>query len=208
MKYSIEKSFLYFFIVLLSFNLVYSAPNIFSSINEKDIFGTQKCFDNKNQRYSDSNKLTIYEINNNSTKNTIFIQYKFVKNFMVSISFDDDKSILYKDSSDSNSYYLNMNSGTNKYYIIIDNDSNTHKICFSSFLERGNLFIPSKSNNNIKKASYELLTSSQISYFIDNKDYSKNKIFYCIRFDEKYLDKINKPNITVEINFINSERKS
>ena len=208
MKFLNVNSLFYFFIFLLLSNLIYSAPDIFASINEEDIFGNQKCFDNKNQKYSDSNKLTIYEVNNNSTKNTIFIQYKSVKKFVISESFDDDKSILYKDSSTSGSYYLNMNSAKSKYYITIENASNIHKICFSSFLEKGNLFIPNKSNRNIKKASYELLTSSQISYYINNKDYSQNTIFYGIRFDEKYLDKINKPKIIIEIGFINSERKN
>ena len=204
-------SLLYFSILLLISNFIKSTPSIDTSINVEDLLEAQKCFDNKDQKASSSNdnkKMTIYELNNNSTTNTIFIQYKSVKQFVISESFNDDSSILYKDSKASGFYYLNMNSAKSKYYIILENDSNNHKICFSSFIEKGNIFTPIKKNTNIKLSSYELLTSSQLVYYIDNKDFSQYKIFYGIRFEEKYLDKINKPKIYIEISFTHSERKT
>ena len=100
-------------------------------------------------------------------------------------------SILYKETLSSGSCYLNMNSAKNKYYIIIENDSKNHKICLFSFPEKGNTFIPNEKNSNIKLSSYEILSSSYLFYSINNKDFKQNKIFYSIRFDEKYINKIN-----------------
>ena len=205
MKYLNSNYLSFIFILLLSINLIHSEPKINTSINEEDILGTQKCFDNKEQT---SLKMTIYEIKNNSTSNTIFIQYLSVKNFVISESLNDDSSILYKDSTQSGSYYLNMNIGKNKYYIIIENDSKPHKICFLSFPKKGNVFSPIKTNSNIKISSYELLSSAKLAYYIDNNDFSQSKIFYGVRFAEKILERINKPKIELEINFVNSERKN
>ena len=212
MKYLGTNYLPYIFLLLLTINFVNSEPKINSSIKVEDILGTQKCFDDKDQTNSGSNndntKMTIYEIKNNSTSNTIFIQYLSVKNFVVSESFNDDSSILHKDSAQSGIFYLNMNTGKSKYYVIIEKDSKPHKICFFSFPKKGNIFSPTKSNKNIKISSYELLSSSKLAYYIDNSDLSQSKIFYGIRFEEKILEKINKPKIEIEINFVNSERKS
>ena len=191
-------------IFLLSLNLIYSVPKVSTSINVEAILGTQKCLEGK----TDNEKNTIYELINNSTENTVFIQYTSAKKFVISESFTDDSSILHKESKESSSYYLNMNSAKNNYYIILENDSNPHKICFYSFPEKGNIFTPDEDNSNIKVSSYELLTSSKLIYYIDNKDFSQNKIFYAMRFEDKYLDKIKKPKIEIKINYKESERKS
>ena len=202
-------SFLYLSILLL-LNFIYSTPSIDFSINIEELLENQKCFNNKEQNTSTSinnKKISKYELINNSTSNTIFIQYKSVKKFEISESINDDSSTLYKDSKTSGSYYLKMNRAKNNYYIFLENNENDYKICFYSLLNDGNTFTPTNNNINIKLSSYELLTSSQLIYYIDNNDFSQNKIFYGIRFEEKYLDKINKPIIQIEINFINSERK-
>ena len=211
MKGQKSNFYIYLFISLLILNFIYSGPSINTSINVDDIVDTQKCYDNKEQKSSSSDgseKMTIYELNNNSTSYTIFIQYKSVKKFVISESLKDDESILYKESFDSGTYYLNMNSAKSHYYIILENDSKNHKICFSSFPEKGNEFAQNSNNTNIKLASYEILTSSKLFYFINNADLKQNNIFYGIRFDEKYIDKINKPKIEVDITFTNSERKN
>lgn len=163
---------------LLSLNLIYSVPKVSTSINVEDILGIQKCFKGK----TDNEKHTIYELINNSTENTVFIHYTSVKKFIISESFIDESSILHKESKESSSYYLNMNSAKNNYYIILENDSNPHKICFYSLPEKANIFIFDEDTSNIKVSSYELLTSSKLIYYIDNKDFSQHTIFYSLRF--------------------------
>ena len=202
-------SFLYLSILLLLIsNFINSTPTIDISINIEELLENQKCFNNQKSSISDNNQnMVIYELNNNSTSNTIFIQYKSLTKFVISESLNDDSSTLYKDSKTSGSYYLRMNPSKNNYYIFLENNENDSQICFYSFLNDGNAFAPTENNTNIKLSSYELLTSSQLIYYIDNNDFSQNKIFYAIRFEEEYLDKINKPIIQIEINFINSERK-
>ena len=202
-------SFLYLSILLLLIsNFINSTPTIDISINIEELLENQKCFNNQKSSISDNNQnMVIYELNNNSTSNTIFIQYKSLTKFVISESLNDDSSTLYKDSKTSGSYYLRMNPSKNNYYIFLENNENDSQICFYSFLNDGNTFAPTENNTNIKLSSYELLTSSQLIYYIDNNDFSQNKIFYAIRFEEEYLDKINKPIIQIEINFINSERK-
>ena len=155
------------YLLILLFNFIHPAPKINISINIEDIVNTQKCYDNKQQLNSGSEedkKITIYELSNNSTSNTVFIQYKSIRNFVVSESFQDDSSIIYKETSKTGSYYLNMNSAKSKYYVVIDNDSNPHKICFTSFQEKGKQFIHSDKNINIKLASYDILSSSKLSF--------------------------------------------
>ena len=206
MKFLSHNFLLFFFLLLLS-HLIYTAPTIDTVINSEEILGVQLCYGNQNTNQN-TQKTIIYQLNNNSTSNTIFIQYKSVKSFVVSESIEDDSSIIYKDSETSGSYYLNMNSAKNKYYITLESNDKNHKICLYSFPDRGNIFTPSKKNNNIKKAPYDLLSSAKLAYYIDNNDFLKSKIFYAIRFQGKYLDNIKKPKIELEINFINSERKN
>jgi len=197
------------YLLILLINFIHPTPKINHSINAEDIFNTQKCFDNKQQLNSGSEedkKMTIYELNNNSTSNTIFVQYKSIKNFVVSESFQDDASIIYKEASKSGSYYLNMNSAKSKYYVVIENDSNPHKICFASFPEKGKQFNLREKNTNIKFASYDILSSSKLIFSITNKDFMQKNIFYGLRLDGKYMDKINKPKIQLEISFDNSNR--
>jgi hypothetical protein len=110
------------YLLILLINSIYPTPKINTSIKAEDTVNTQKCFDNKEQMNSGSEedkKMTIYELNNNSTKYTVFIQYKSIKNFVVTESFKDDSSIIYKEASKSGSYYLNMNSAKSKYYVVI-----------------------------------------------------------------------------------------
>jgi hypothetical protein len=161
-----------------------------------------------NSGSEEDKKMKIYELNNNSTKYTAFIQYKSIKNFVVSESFQDDSSIIYKEASKSGSYYLNMNSAKSKYYVVIENDSNPHKICFVSFPERGKQFNLSEKNTNIKFASYDILSSSKLIFSITNKDFKQKNIFYGLRLDGKYIDKINKPKIQLEVSFDNSNRSN
>ena len=197
------------YLLTLLFNFIHPTPKINISINTEDIVNTQKCFDNKQQLNSGSEedkKMTIYELSNNSTSNTVFIQYKSIKNFVVSESFQDDSSIIYKEASKSGSYYLNMNSAKTKYYVVIENDSNPHKICFISFPEKGKQFHLSEKNANIKLASYDILSSSKLIFSITNKDFKQKNIFYGLRLDGKYMDKIKKPKIQLEASFVNSNR--
>ena len=99
-----------------------------------------------------------------------------------------------------------MNSAKSKYYVVIENDSNPHKICFVSFQERGKQFNLSEKNTNIKFASYDILSSSKLIFSIINKDFKQKNIFYGLRLDGKYIDKINKPKIQLEVSFDNSNR--
>ena len=84
MKHSIIIFFI-FFVLLLTFDVIISTPTENTKINTEDILGIQKCFDGKSSE--DKNiKMIIYELNNNSTKDTIFIQYKSVKKIAISIN--------------------------------------------------------------------------------------------------------------------------
>ena len=197
------------YLLILLFNSIHPVPKVNTLINIEDIVNTQKCFHNKEQLNSGSEedkKMTIYELSNNSTSNTVFIQYKSTKNFVVSESFQDDSSIIYKEASKSGSYYLNMNPSKSKYYVVIENDSNPHKICFASFPEKGNQFTLCEKNPNIKLASYDIISSSKLLFSINNKDFKQRNIFYGVRLDGKYMDKINKPKIQLEVSFDKSNR--
>ena len=188
---------------LLLFNLNFADPNITSIIVE-DILAQQECYKNSDSK---ENK-EIYElINNNTMVNTIFIQYKNVNKFKIYELINDNVSILYEDYANSGYYYLNMDSTKNKYYISIRKNERNHTICFYSFPDKSNIFIPNNNNTNIKFASYELISSSKLSYYIDNNNFSQNKIFYCLRFDEIYLDRIKKPKIELDIYFSDSSRE-
>ena len=65
-----------------------------------------------------------------------------------------------------------------KCYVVIENDSNPHKICFSSFPEKGNQFTLSEKNPNIKLASYDIISSSILLFSINNKDFKQRNNFY------------------------------
>ena len=202
----LRNKFLQSIVLLLLSNFIYTDITIDTIINTEEILGVQNCYENKDLN-NNNKKATIYQLNNNSTSNTIFIQYRASKAFVVSESIEDDSSILYKGSNSSGSYYLYMNLGKDKYYVSVESNDKNHKICFYSFPDKGNIFTPSKINSNIKKAPYELLSSAKLAYYIDNNDFKKYKIFYSIRFEKKYLDEIKKPKIELEISFTNSERK-
>ena len=199
----------FLFILLLTIDIIHSTPKENNEIKVDEILGIQKCFDfNKINAKDDNKTMVIYEINNNSTKNTVFIQYNSVKQIAISDSFKDESSILYTSLESSGSYYLNMKFEKQKYYIALESDSKPYKICFIAFPQKANIFTPIEKNKNIKLASYELLSSNKLAYYIDNNDLSQNKIFYGIRFEKKYLDKIENPKIQINITFTNSERKN
>ena len=188
--------------LLFIFNLIFTSSNI-TSIDVEDILFQQQCYQNNEH---EDNKV-IYELVNNDTMvNTIFIQYKSVKKFVISESINYKSSLLYEDYAPSGNYYLSMDSKKNKYYIIIENSINSHTVCFYAFPDKTNIFVTDNNNTNIKFASYELISSSNISYYIDNNNFSQNKIFYCLRFNELYLDKIQKPKIELDIHFNDTGR--
>lgn len=64
-----------------------------------------------------------------------------------------------------------MNPSKSKYYVVIENDSNPHKIYFTSFPEKGNQITLSEKKPNIKLASYDIISSSKLLFSINNKDF-------------------------------------
>ena len=194
------------FIFLYLFHVIISSPSISASINVEDI-SIQKCFSAENDQSNE--KTNIYQITNNSTSNTIFIQYKSLSNIIISDSIKDEPTIIYKNSEKIGSYYLNMDISKNSYYVTISKNDNDFKICFISFCQKGNSFkLNDKTNNTIKTASYNLITNANLSYYIDNCDLKQNKIFNTIRFEQSLLDKVNIPKIQMSITFINSKRQN
>ena len=200
------KQKIFVFIFLYLFHVIISSPTISGSLNIEDIT-VQKCFSSENDL--SNQKTNIYQIINNSTSNTIFIQYKSLSNIIISDSIKDESSVIYKDSENLGSYYLNMDKAKNNYYVTINKKDNNFKICFQSFSENGNDFkLNEKNNTNIKTASYNLITNANLTYYISNCDLKKNKIFNTIRFEQSVLDKINNPKIQIYISFINSKRQN
>ena len=202
----IMKQKLFIFIFLYLFHAIISDPIISASINVEEI-SNQKCFSSQNDQ--SNQKTSIYQIINNSTSNTIFIQYKSLSSFIVSDSIKDESSIIYKNMENMGSYYLNMDTAKNNYYISISKNDNDFQICFVSFSQKGNNFkLNDKENTNIKKASYDLITNANLTYYISNCDLKQNKIFYTLRFEQSLLNKINTPKMQLSITFINSQRKN
>ena len=200
------KQKIFVFIFLYLFHVIISSPTISGSLNIEDIT-VQKCFSSENDL--SNQKTNIYQIINNSTSNTIFIQYKSLSNIIISDSIKDESSVIYKDSENLGSYYLNMDKAKNNYYVTINKKDNDFKICFQSFSQNGNDFkLNEKNNTNIKTASYNLITNANLTYYISNCDLKKNKIFNTIRFEQSVLDKINNPKIQIYISFINSKRQN
>ena len=197
------KKKLIFFLILYLTHIITSNPTVSASINVEDI-STQKCFSAENAQTNEQTK--VYQINNNSTSNTIFIQYKSLTNIIISDSIKDD-SVIFKSSENLGSFYLNMLPGKNNYYITITPKDNDYQICFDSFPNAGKEFIPNAKNINIKTANYDVITSANLTYFINNFNFEKNKIFYTVRFDQKILEKINMPKMIMAIYFINSQRQ-
>ena len=192
-----------FFLFLYLTRIITSNPTVSASINVEDI-SIQKCFTAENTQSTEQTK--VYQINNNSTSNTIFIQYKSLTNIIISDSIKDDSAI-FKSSDNLGSFYLNMLPGKNNYYITITPKDNDYQICFDSFPNAGKEFIPNAKNTNIKTATYDVITSANLTYYINNFNFEKNKIFYTVRFDQKILEKINMPKMIMAIYFINSQRQ-
>ena len=197
-----KKLILFIFLYLIS--IIYSTPTVSISLSLEDIL-TQKCYPDKSNQPQQNP--VIYEISNNSTSNTVFIQFTGINNILITDSLQNGASSLYKSELNSGSYYLNLSPDKSKYYISVNKNSNNFKICFVSFPQMGNIFVQSLTNPNIKTSSFEILTNSNLAYFIDNRDLAQNKIFYTIRFDKKLLEQINLPKIQLGISFINSERQ-
>ena len=93
-----------FFLFLYLTRIITSNPTVSASINVEDI-SIQKCFSAENTQSTEQTK--VYQINNNSTSNTIFIQYKSLTNIIISDSIKDDSAI-FKSSDNLGSFYLNM----------------------------------------------------------------------------------------------------
>ena len=200
-----KKLFVLLFLSLTQ--VISSVPSVSASINVEEI-STQKCFSEENAQTT--KKANIYQIINNSTSNTIFIQYKSLTSLVISDSIKYSSSVIYKDSSNEGSYYLQVSPSTINYYITATKKDKDFQICFISFPKEGNEFKLSdknKSNPNIKTATYNIISNSNLTYLINNCDFKQNKIFYTLRFEQKLLDKINIPKIQIGISFINSQRE-
>ena len=115
------------FIFLYLFNVFISSPTISSSINVEDI-STQKCFSSENDQANAN--INIYQIINNSTSNTIFIQCKSLSNIIISDSIKEESSVIYKNSESIGNYYLTMEKSQNNYYVSITKNDNDFKIYF------------------------------------------------------------------------------
>ena len=107
------KQKIFVFIFLYLFHVIISSPTISGSLNIEDIT-VQKCFSSENDL--SNQKTNIYQIINNSTSNTIFIQYKSLSNIIISDSIKDESSVIYKDSENLGSYYLNMDKAKNNFF--------------------------------------------------------------------------------------------
>ena len=200
------KQKIFIFIFLYLFHAIISSPTITASLNLEDI-SNQKCFSAENDL--SNQKTNIYQINNNSTSNTIFIQYKSLSNIIISDSIKDESSVIYKASENLGSYYLNMDTAKNNYYVTINKKDTDFQICFVSFSQKGNDFkLNEKTNTNIKTATYNLITNANLTYYIANCDLKQNKIFNTIRFEQSVLDKINIPKILMNVSFLNSKRQT
>ena len=186
------------------FHIITSNTSVSFSINIEDIL-TQKCFSAENIQTNENTK--IIQINNNSTSNTIFIQYKYLTNIVISETINDDSTVIFKDSENLGSYYLNMKSAKNNYYITITPKADDYQICFVSFPNLGKEFEQDSKNLNIKTATYGIINSANLTYFIENFNLKQNKAFYTIRFDQNILAKINMPKIQMLVYFINSQRQ-
>ena len=189
--------------VLYLANIITSTPAISANINLEEI-SSQKCFSSANDQTNEKTK--IYQINNNGTSNTIFIQYISLSNIIISDSIDENSQVIFKDSENLGSHYLNMLPSKNAYYITITPKNEDYKICLVSFPHLGKEFEP-KQKSNIKIASFDMISNANLTYYIENCNLQHNKVFYTVRFDQKILDKINMPKMLLGVYFINSQRQ-
>ena len=197
-----KKKFL-ILIFLYLFNIINSTPSISANINIEEI-SSQKCFSAQNNQAIE--KTIIYQINNNGNSSTIFIQYKSVSSIIISDSINENSQVLFKDSENLGSYYLNMLPSKNVYYITITPKNEDYKICFESFPNLGKQFEP-KEKSNIKVASFDMISCANLTYYIENCKLKQSNIFYTVRFEQKILDKINMPKMILGAYFINSQRQ-
>ena len=200
-----KKLFLLLFLSLTQF--ISSVPSVSASINVEEI-SSQKCFSEENAQ--ETKNSSIYQIINNSTSNTVFIQYKSLSSLIISDSIKDSSTVIYKDSSSEGSYYLHLTPSTINYYITANKKDKDFQICFMSFPKEGNefkLIDKNNTNSNIKTATYNIISNANLTYLIDNSNFKQKKIFYTLRFEQKLLDKINIPKIQIGISYINSQRE-
>ena len=122
---------------LYLFHIIISNQKVSATLTLEDI-STQKCFSTQNTQSTENS--IIYQISNNSTSGTIFIQYKSLKAMIISDSIKDESSVIYKDSENLGNYYLQMSSSKNNYYITATKKDEDFQICFISFNQYGNLF--------------------------------------------------------------------
>ena len=115
---------------LYLFHIIVSNQKVSATLTLEDI-STQKCFSTQNTQSTENSM--VYQISNNSTSGTIFIQYKSLKTMIVSDSIKDESSVIYKDSENLGNYYLQMSSSKNNYYITATKKDEDFQICFISF---------------------------------------------------------------------------
>ena len=94
----------------------------------------------------------------------------------------------------------------NVYYITITPKNGDFKICLVSFHHLGKEF-EQKEKSNIKIASFDMISSANLTYYIENCNLQHNKIFYTVRFYQKILEKIKMPKMLLGAYFINSQRQ-
>ena len=202
-----SKLSLIFFLYFTIFVNTQTISSIDKSIYIKDILYSQKCYNDISKEKKEN---IIFEINNNSTSNKIFIQYKSVSKFVIYDSLTNDANLIHKESSNFGSYYLSLTPEKSKYYIKISyEDNSSYKICFFSFEGKGNTFQYENNKSGIKQANYELINSSRLKYYINNTNFEIRKFFFGLRFDSKILEKVERPKFEIEMKFDNgSDRNS
>ena len=214
MEFQKKISFRIFFIFLISqiiFIQINTQASITKTIENKELTSSQNCFTSADHSGSSTK---IYEIINNLSSNTIFIQYNDLESFYIYESdFNSDSSILYKikriTSNSYGYYYLTMNSAVSKYYIKFD-ARNQFKICLNSFVNKGNLFELKNDNTKTKISTFSLmninkLKTLELKYSLS--DVEKNN-FYAIRFSEEKFYVFEDITMDIEINYTKPEGKS
>ena len=82
-----KKLTLFIFLYLIS--IIYSTPTVSISLSLEDIL-TQKCYPDKSNQPQQNP--VIYEISNNSTSNTVFIQFSGINNILITDSLQNGAS--------------------------------------------------------------------------------------------------------------------
>ena len=202
------------FFIFLNLKIIFihaqTQTTISKTIENKELVSSQKCFTSAENSESSTK---IYEIINDLSSNTIFIQYSYLESFSIYESnIDSNSSLLYKNQGNSTEnfgyYYLTMNSSVFKYYIKFD-AGNKFKICLNSFVNKGNSFVLNPENNKTKISTFSLMDISnlktiKLKYALSNFE---NKNFYAVRFSEEKLNIFEKIELEVKINYEKQEKE-